>query len=429
MVSRRLCDLRRIKFFLTKPGRNGSKATVMAQIDLSPTISVSPDMAAANVQPIVGTPTFFQQPNTSGIETVRETSDLITQVQENNTRKIQAEQKSRQLKNDAAFNTLPTLDQQEVLGYQKQYGGIPRNAGGGIDIDKVRTQSQEDARMRRANFMMASTMAGMERNEGVKVNPATGKLETVLQAIDPSTGQVAWELFPGTVPPETLKGTSGGRGDFTALQREQVVAALAGDKKILQDIPTMFQLVNTPSGLTGGGPVGPLSGSVVGQFGSRVSAAMGGEEVFNAQRKLTQFISRQAIEAANLLKGPLTEKELAFLRNSIPRLDDTEAVWSDWLNGLYQMYRDRIQNTETALSGKEAAGDFVDPATAEAAVRDYQKRLEIASGSMAAQTPPGAAPQAAPPISQVGISQAPAPGFTAPAAFPEPGDAPPAELP
>jgi hypothetical protein len=93
------------------------------------------------------------------------------------------------------------------------------------------------------------------------------------------------------------------------------------------------------------------------------------------------------------------------------------------------MYRDRIQNTESALSGKEAAGNFVDPATAEAAVRDYQKRLEIASGSMAAQTPPAAASQAAPPISQVSISQAPAPGFTAPAAFPEPGDAPPVELP
>jgi hypothetical protein len=283
--------------------------------------------------------------------------------------------------------------------------------------------------MRRANFIYAASVAGLETKEGVKVNPETGKLETVLHGIDLSTGQVAWELFPGTVSTDTLKGTSGGRGDFTALQREQVVAALAGDKKILQDIPTMFQLVNTPSGLTGRGPVGPLSGSVVGQFGSRVSAAMGGEDVFNAQRKLTQFISRQAIEAANLLKGPLTEKELAFLRNSIPRLDDTEAVWSDWLNGLYQMYRDRIQNTESALSGKEAAGNFVDPATAEAAVRDYQKRLEIASGSMAAQTPPAAASQAAPPISQVSISQAPAPGFTAPAAFPEPGDAPPVELP
>lgn len=325
----------------------------MAEINLSPTLNVSPGLSALNIEPVTQTPDIRVP---SFKEMYQGNAEMNAAVAEANASKIAAEQKARKLKADAKFNTLPIQDQQAVLGYHQEYGAIPRDAMGQIDLAKVHADREEMARMRKAQAIQAGTMSGLKTNETYKVNPATGQMEQVVQWLDAGSGTVAREIFTGGLAPASFAGSGATKGGFTALQAAEERKSIDAAKEVHRDVlraQNIIRQLNT---------VGPVVGSGPGRLFARLKAAFGAEGQFNAQRTITRLISAQTLENANKLKGPLTEKELGFLKNSIPNLDDTEAVWETWLQDLNTFYERAITEREATLDGTPLSQEQLDAA-------------------------------------------------------------------
>ncbi len=81
-------------------------------------------------------------------------------------------------------------------------------------------------------------------------------------------------------------------------------------------------------------PVGPITGSWAGQGEARALASFGNDGKYNAQSQLRQGISKQVLKAGALLKGSTSNKDMEFLKASVPRLSDTPAVWNSYLDDL-----------------------------------------------------------------------------------------------
>lgn len=334
----------------------------MAAIDLSPSINVQPALSTLKVQQQV--PTDFHTPTFD--ELYRGSAETNAAVAEANQRKIKAEQRARQLQSDESFNTLPEIDRQEVLSYQRKYGAVPRTVDGSPDIEKIRQNSEEDARMIRGNFKMAAAMSGLQYHQGMKVNPQTGQPEEVMQMIDPSTLDVIREKFLGTTPMKQT--TSSGRGGFTDLQRATVKDQLTSKYAILDDIGNMQGLVNDPNI----NPVGTVAGSWAGRFAGWVESLFGDDGKINSQRNLEQFLNRQAIDLVQYMKGQLSDRDVKFLQAAIPKLKDNEAVWNEWFDKLKALYERRIADTEQALKdGVDVENQPLSPETA--ALLDHWK--------------------------------------------------------
>jgi hypothetical protein len=260
-------------------------------------------------------------------------------------------QKARKLKNDEKFNVMPTLDQAETLAYQRDFGGVPRTATGDIDIASIRAKMQEIGAMRHANAKTAAALAGMTHRIVPQMNPATGYLEDRWQMIDTVTGKAIDGDFLGTFNEVAkLQAEGGGRAGkaVTPAQQQEFADKVFRSKQQLTEIQNIRALVNSPDV----NAVGYIAGSAPAKFVAGTQSALpwwmgGSDKKYNAQTRLNQFVSGQTMELTPLLKGPLSEKELAFLRNSIPTLQSTEQIWNDWLNGLEELYQSRIAAMET----------------------------------------------------------------------------------
>ena len=68
-----------------------------------------------------------------------------------------------------------------------------------------------------------------------------------------------------------------------------------------------------------------------------------GKEDEKLRRKLERYANKFTLENVSKLKGPLSEKELAFIQQSSPKITDEPEVWVDFLTGL----KDQL-NTEGA---------------------------------------------------------------------------------
>lgn len=87
---------------------------------------------------------------------------------------------------------------------------------------------------------------------------------------------------------------------------------------------------------------GPLAGSAVGQGWAGLKAitgqALGKSDWANDREKqrVLEMVSKQnVLEAAKSMKGNLSNKDVAFLEQSVPTLSDTEDVWK-WFLDLYE---------------------------------------------------------------------------------------------
>jgi hypothetical protein len=59
-----------------------------------------------------------------------------------------------------------------------------------------------------------------------------------------------------------------------------------------------------------------------------------GKEDEKLRRKLERYANKFTLENVSKLKGPLSEKELAFIQQSSPKITDEPEVWVDFLTGL-----------------------------------------------------------------------------------------------
>jgi hypothetical protein len=364
----------------------------MAAINLNPSLTVQSGLAGAEVRPAVNIQPSDPDIFNKGMGAFETSMNLVTKTAEANQKRIEAYQKARQLKNDEKFNVLPTMDQAETLAYQKDFGGVPRTATGDIDINEIRTKMREIGAMRHANAKTAAALSGMTARIVPMMNPLTGFLEDRYQLIDQASGKATNLDFLGTfnevakLQAQGGNGTGAKPGDGQALD-EQITRA----NQFSQKLTDVKSLINDPNMSV----VGSAAGSAPGRWYAGLSSflnqltggTVGSTATANAQGEVNRFISGQTMELTSLLKGPLSEKELAFLRKAVPELTTNREPWNAWLDELSEFYQTRT----AALAARKAAGQ-AEPNYLSDDAYNFSQKLRQRAGETPAASGLGKAP-------------------------------------
>lgn len=97
--------------------------------------------------------------------------------------------------------------------------------------------------------------------------------------------------------------------------------------------------------------VGPAAGSYPVQLGNRLASVFGfREDQYNTQRDLETKIAAKVLASAEGLRGTISDKDLVFLKDSMPKLSDTPARWGSFLNDW-----ERITNQGIEILGGKVA--------------------------------------------------------------------------
>lgn len=112
---------------------------------------------------------------------------------------------------------------------------------------------------------------------------------------------------------------------------------------------------------------GPLIGTWVGQLWNKVYSVVDGKS-FVDQQALKRLHSNLTRDLASSLKGPLSEKELKFLQESLPNITDDETTWQKYLERFIPIMASNIKRRKEALTTGAAptAGAPAAPAAPEA---------------------------------------------------------------
>lgn len=106
--------------------------------------------------------------------------------------------------------------------------------------------------------------------------------------------------------------------------------------------------------------VGAREGSGVYEIGNRIGAFFGvRKEQYDDQQVLKMTISSKILEGAQVMKGNLSDRDVLFLKATVPQLNSSPEVWTDYLNRWRSMTRTNID----ILNGKvpKPAGDLFAP--------------------------------------------------------------------
>lgn len=123
-------------------------------------------------------------------------------------------------------------------------------------------------------------------------------------------------------------------------------ADLAASQELLTSIKGARNLVTTP------GVVGPGAGSLPAQAFNRLASIFGiRENEFENQRELEILINKKVLEGATAMKGNLSDKDVQFLKSSVPKLSDTPQIWSKFLDTWESLTNQNIQALGAAGAG------------------------------------------------------------------------------
>jgi hypothetical protein len=152
---------------------------------------------------------------------------------------------------------------------------------------------------------------------------------------------------------KTLQATPGEFNQTTAAAQEARVSEIGDLQRTLSDADSALNIVTTPSSPN---VVGPASGSKVGMLVRRIQAAAGqGDEAFESQRELERIQNNLVLGKTELLTGPISEKELAFLQRAVPTLTDTEKTWEGYLKEFANITRNQIAAKQANLKAAPGA--------------------------------------------------------------------------
>lgn len=106
--------------------------------------------------------------------------------------------------------------------------------------------------------------------------------------------------------------------------------------------------------------VGPVAGSWLGKTVDAVQAAVGldsGE--YNARTQLRQLVAQNVLRNAQMMKGTLSDKDIQFLRETVPGEQATEAAWTKWLGN----YESKLTGALALKQTQAAAGGLLPTVT------------------------------------------------------------------
>jgi len=165
---------------------------------------------------------------------------------------------------------------------------------------------------------------------------------------------------------QRISGTRGRNpGAATAAQVATAQDAIADAEEQLGKLSRVRSIVDS-----GVNAVGPLRGSKVGALAAQGQAVAGSEEVYNNQRELEMWTNEQVISRSEKMKGQLSDKDIRFLVQSVPKLLDTEDVWRRFFDTYEKALKTAQKNSRLRASGQligeppsEIAPDDFNPAS------------------------------------------------------------------
>lgn len=120
------------------------------------------------------------------------------------------------------------------------------------------------------------------------------------------------------------------------------------------------------------GAIGPREGSGAYQLANKIGAFFGvREDQYNDQQILQMSISNKILEGAQVLKGNLSDKDILFLKATVPQLNSSEAVWTEYLN----RWKATAQHNIDILEGRapKPTGNILAPQGWEPSAQDLAK--------------------------------------------------------
>ena len=138
-----------------------------------------------------------------------------------------------------------------------------------------------------------------------------------------------------------------GAGQATAAQVVSAQDAIAAADAQLDKVGRVRAILKS-----GMNAVGPLRGSTVGKLAATGQAIAGSEGVYNAQRELEMWKNELVISLSEKMKGQLSDKDVRFLVQSVPKLEDTEEVWNRFADNYELALNTAKKNAELRASGR-----------------------------------------------------------------------------
>lgn len=262
----------------------------------------------------------------------------------------------------------------------------PKNADGTPDYPKMEKIGIELAGQQARKDAAATTLANIDHDrsangeilfsrtkQGLKVDQAeVRRLQDVasspLSRQAPGTAQVAPAVearSAGVAAPAPLELGAPVAGGFSlgAPKAATPVDPTARAQAVAATEALLPQIADARAAITRGSGVGPLEGAVATKWFNQMAAALGAREAeFNDQRKLNILISQKILEGAQGMKGNLSDKDVRFLQDTVPKLSDSEATWNTFLNRWEAMTKTNLD----ILSGRipKPTGDLFAPSGA-----------------------------------------------------------------
>lgn len=230
----------------------------------------------------------------------------------------------------------------------------------------------EHARSANGEILFSQTKQGLPV-DSKKVQRLQDIASSPLSRQAPGTAQVAPVVEArGVATPATVEVGSPVAGGFSLGPPKAAapVDPTARAQAVAATEALLPQIAEARAAITRGSGVGPLEGAAPVKWLNQIGAALGAREAeFNDQRKLNILISQKILEGAQGMKGNLSDKDVKFLQDTVPKLSDTEATWNAFLNRWESMTKTNLD----ILNGvrPKPAGDLFAPADSAPAATAY----------------------------------------------------------
>lgn len=228
-----------------------------------------------------------------------------------------------------------TLDLQTLADYTGEVGAdLPTGPDGKLDMSILRRRLAASRAVRILGTGAAQARLTPQQEALLEAYKKNGKIQ---DAFDENGNLKSNDRLVAGMPSVDLKTEAEIRDSIATLENRR--AQMLQAERIIND-PT----VNS---------VGPAVGSGPGKFATWLGAAVGMDpKKFENQRQLEIASSQGILEAAGQMKGALSDKDIAFLRASVPQLSDTEALWHQYINKFNAATARAIENRKRQLTGE-----------------------------------------------------------------------------
>lgn len=256
---------------------------------------------------------------------------------------------------------------------------VPTTSEGRVDVKALKEAAPKIAEklaQQSAGGDAEKELIKVAVENGVQVLDANGQLRPMAEIQKDLAARKEKERnkLPATVEEEAL----------TALDKAQASLQQA------QELASMMFVQVSPTGEVESPTarenlVGPLAGTV--GFGvSRFTNV----DKFAKQRALQMFVNTLTQLQASQLKGALSNKELEFLRRSLPKITDPEKVWQNFFNQYIPTLRKAINRYQSFLKlPAEVREKFDNSVIVVSSVREARERLKSGTPFVLENDPTG----------------------------------------